>query len=188
MKSCAFDKGSADILHLSNFISKLGLTTATPALMANSTPASCSSFSFNTDTPSEPIWYHESEDRIHEKYSGEMNEIAEDIIEAQQDQEDEESLHEATLTWLEQVEADEDKFNAEFFRHEQEVARLLALLRLFEQHLEEVLKSKRTKLERLEKEKKKQGVFYDSDAVVERKEDGRLADERALHDRHIGES
>ena len=95
-----------------------------------------------------------------------MNEIAEDIIEAQQDQEDEELLHEANLTWLGQVAAGEDKFSAEFFRHEQEVARLLGLLRLFEQHLDEVLKAKRSKLERLEKEKRKRGVFYDSDAVV----------------------
>ena len=48
--------------------------------MQNSTPASCSSFSFNTDTPSEPLWYHEAEDRIHEKYSGEMNEIVAIIL------------------------------------------------------------------------------------------------------------
>ena len=193
MKNCAFDKGSSDILHLSTCIctSKLRSTTPTPALMANMrniTPASSSLSSLNIETPSDPLWYHEAEDRIHEKYSGEMHEIAEDIIEAQQEQEDEEMLHEATLAWLGQVAADEDKFNAEYIRHEQEVAGLLGLLRLFEQHLDEVLTAKRRSLEKLEKEKKKRGVFHDSDAVVLRKEDDRLADERGLNNRHICES
>ena len=127
------------------------------ANMRNITPASSSLSSLNIETPSDPLWYHEAEDRIHEKYSGEMHEIAEDIIEAQQDQEDEERLHEATLTWLGQVAADEDKFNAEFSRHEQEVAQLLGLLRLFERHLDEVLKAKRKELERLERKKKETG-------------------------------
>lgn len=117
-----------------------------------------------------------------------MNEIAEDIVEAQQDQEDEEVLYEANLTWLQQMAADEDKFDAEYLRHEQEVARLLGLLRLFEKHLDEVLKARGRKLEKLEWEKRERGVFYDSDAEVYCNEDDIFADERRLGNYHFAES
>lgn len=69
----------------------------------------------------------------------------------QQEQEDEEALHEANMTWLSGIGADGGKMDLECRRHEGEVGELLMLLRLYEVHLEEVVRARGRKLGRVRK-------------------------------------